>query len=272
VSFPSGAAGLRDSANLLINPECRINQRVFGGGVLAAGAYGYDRWKAGAGGCTLTRTADGKLTLDGVLLQVVEAPELAGQTVTVSLEDPSGDVAVDVAGATGTIGAGSGRRSVTLSLPAGAVGDVIVTLGASAASFARPMLNKGAAPAPFERLPLSVELAMCRRYFAKTFAEAVAPAGHAGYGGSLVTHAIVANAIAAVRWQFPAPMRAVPSVTLYNPAAADAEWSVGGVEAVVSSDIPATAEAVCIGADPAGSPVIAPGTRTAVHAVADAEL
>jgi hypothetical protein len=109
---------LRDTANLLINPECRLNQRVFAGGALAAGAYGFDRWKAGAGGCTLTRAADGTLTLDGTLVQVIEAPGLAGQTVSLSVEDPSGAIAVDVAGASGTISAGPGRRSVTLAVPA----------------------------------------------------------------------------------------------------------------------------------------------------------
>jgi hypothetical protein len=49
---------------------------------------------------------------------VIEAPGLAGQTVSLSVEDPSGAIAVDVAGASGTISAGPGRRSVTLAVPA----------------------------------------------------------------------------------------------------------------------------------------------------------
>jgi hypothetical protein len=113
---------------------------------------------------------------------------------------------------------------------------------------------------------------MCRRYFVKTFTDGVAPAGNAGYAGSLFTHASVANAIPALRWQFPVPMRTAPAVTFFNPAAANGDWSAGGVAAVVSAAIPATADAVCIEGDPGASPVIAAGTRTAVHAVAEAEL
>lgn len=40
--------------NLLINGDFAINQRSFAGGALAAGVYGYDRWKAGTGGCNVT--------------------------------------------------------------------------------------------------------------------------------------------------------------------------------------------------------------------------
>ena len=40
--------------NMLINCGIPINQRGFVGGSLAEGVYGYDRWKAGAGGCNFS--------------------------------------------------------------------------------------------------------------------------------------------------------------------------------------------------------------------------
>jgi hypothetical protein len=113
-------------------------------------------------------------------------------------------------------------------------------------------------------------LALCQRYFAKTFAQGVAPAGNAGFGGALVAHAIVANAIPALRWQYPAPMRAVPALTFYNPSAANAQWSAGGVNAAASGMVPATAEAAVI--QTAAAPTIAAGTMAAIHVTADAEL
>ena len=64
--------------NLIINGQFEINQRGFvSGATLAAGAYGHDRWKAGANGCTYTYTQGTNgitlLTiLEGSLLQVVE--------------------------------------------------------------------------------------------------------------------------------------------------------------------------------------------------------
>ncbi len=40
--------------NLLVNGDMAINQRGFAGGALAAGAYGFDRWKAATGGANLS--------------------------------------------------------------------------------------------------------------------------------------------------------------------------------------------------------------------------
>ena len=272
VAFPCGAAGLHDTRNLLINPEAGVSQRGFAGGPLAAGAYGFDRWKGGPGGCTLTRASDATLTLDGVLVQVVEQPELAGRTVCLSVENPSAALSVAVAGVSGTIPAGSGRRAVALVLPDTATGDVTVILSGSGVSFARPCLNLGPLAAPFERLPAGTTLALCRRYFAKTFAAGVAPAGNAGYGGALLAHAAVANAIPTIRWQYPVPMRAVPVLAFYNPAAADAQWSAGGVDAAASASVPTTADAAAIGVPVGATPTLAAGTPAAIHVTADAEL
>ncbi|MGJ3264186.1 MAG: DUF2793 domain-containing protein [Salinarimonas sp.] len=169
--FPGGLPGIAGGwRNLLINPLCAVNQRGFAGGALAAGAYGFDRWKAGAGGATLARAWEGTLTLTGPLEQVVEAPDLRGETVTLSVEDPSAplDVAigVDPHWASGTIAAGSGRRGVTLQVPWEAVADVTVRITAAAeATFRRVQLEVAPVPGAWERRPLAVEEALCRRYF-----------------------------------------------------------------------------------------------------------
>lgn len=57
VSLPASAwARETPQPNLLINGDFQVNQRSFAGGALAAGAYGYDRWKAHAGGANLSRS------------------------------------------------------------------------------------------------------------------------------------------------------------------------------------------------------------------------
>ena len=61
--------------NLLVNAGFLVNQRRFAGGPLAAGVYGFDRWKAGPGGCTLNRAADGTITLAGAVEQVVDVAQ-----------------------------------------------------------------------------------------------------------------------------------------------------------------------------------------------------
>ena len=150
VAFPNGTQGGGGSGNLLINADFSVNQRVFAGGSLAAGAYGFDRWKAGAGGCSLTRVDD-TVTLTGPLVQVVERPSLGDAVVTLSVENPTGSLTVSVGGVAGTITAGAGRRSVTLTMPSAATGDIVVSVTGSGVSFARPVLNRGATPERFQR-------------------------------------------------------------------------------------------------------------------------
>ncbi|HEY8606636.1 MAG TPA: hypothetical protein VIM12_05920 [Noviherbaspirillum sp.] len=67
--------------NVLINSNFGENKRAVSGTVtLAAGAYGHDRWKAGAAGCTYTFSNSGGVTTlnitAGSLIQVIEGEQL----------------------------------------------------------------------------------------------------------------------------------------------------------------------------------------------------
>jgi hypothetical protein len=220
VSFPQGVTGLSGGGglgiNMLTNAELLINQRVFAGGALAAGVYGFDRWKAGTGGCTLTRASNGTITLTGPLIQVIEAPGLAGTQVTFSVENPTSTLTVDIAGASGTITAGSGRRSLTLTVPVGATGNVTVTLSGTAVSFARAMLTVGSSALTFQRVPIAMELAICQRYFCKTYESAVAP-GAITLNGSIAANPAYSGVGGVMfNFVFPARMRATPTITVYS--------------------------------------------------------
>ncbi|SOE17810.1 uncharacterized protein DUF2793 [Hoeflea halophila] len=164
VAFPavSGAVG----GDYLINGDFSINQRGFAGGALADGNFGFDRWKAvGASSLSLS---GGSLTLaSGKIRQVIEAPELAGETVVVSLDDPTGDIAVELGSASGTIPAGSGRQAVRLTLGGGDSGNVALSLSAVAGSvgFARVKLELAPVASRWRSRRAGEELFLCQRYY-----------------------------------------------------------------------------------------------------------
>ncbi len=201
--------------NMLINCGVPINQRGFAGGALAAGAYGYDRWKAGTGGCNVTINATtGVFThTSGPLQQIVEAPQLAwGQPLTISVENPSGSISVSVGGATGTITAGSGRRGVTLT-PSGS-GNLTVQLTASGVTYARPKLERGSAASPFVVRPQALEVALCQRYYQKSYNLATTPGTVTNEGRVAWGSANLTNSLNRAYVTFKCVMRAPPAVVL----------------------------------------------------------
>ncbi|MBB4305046.1 hypothetical protein GGD81_004114 [Rhodobium orientis] len=221
-------AGLR---NLLINGDFAVNQRGFAGGALAAGSYGHDRWKAGAGGADYS-VAAGVVTLaSGSLVQVIEDPGLAGETVTVSVDDPSADITVDVAGTGATIFAGSGRRGATVTLDAGATGEVTLSLSASGASFRRVQLETGALATPFERRPVGLEQMLCARYY--TTSVPFASSGYASSAGQTSPSWTTAPPTTA--------LRAAPAVTVH--VFASANLDVGSADVLATDLLGATLQA-----------------------------
>ncbi|MGE8252815.1 MAG: hypothetical protein ACN6RE_09150 [Stenotrophomonas sepilia] len=201
--------------NLLINCGVPINQRGFAGGSLAAGAYGYDRWKAGAGGCNVSINATtGVFThTSGAIQQIVEAPQQAwGQALTFSVESPTGTLSVSVGGATGTITAGSGRRSVTVT-PAGS-GHMTVQITASGATYSRPQLERGSSATAFDVRPWAVEFALCQRYYEKSYNSNMAP-GTADRTGSYRCGILNGFFLSAGSIPFAVQKRGAPAIAVY---------------------------------------------------------
>ena len=90
VSFTQGAVITPVGQNLAINGDFQVNQRGFAGGALAAGVYGYDRWKGGTAGATLTRSGLVVTLSAGGITQIVEPAvfgevSLAGRSVSISV-------------------------------------------------------------------------------------------------------------------------------------------------------------------------------------------
>lgn len=209
--------------NMLINCNVPIiNQDVFAGGAMAAGAYGYDMWKAGTGGCNVSiNLTTGVFThTSGSLQQIVESPANAwGSPLTLSVSNPSGNISVSIGGATGTITAGSGRRSVTVT-PTGS-GNMTVQLTATGVTYSLPKLERGSVATPFAYRPVEQELAMCLRHYEKSFNQAIPPAPNsaAAFASGMMLDYVFAGLTYRKFVACKVPKRAAGSVTIFNPQA-----------------------------------------------------
>lgn len=175
VSLPNTPGGTGPANNLLVNGSFALNQRGFAGGSLGAGSYGFDRWKAGTAGASLTR-ASGVLTLaSGAIQQVIE-PEIfelgaiGGQSLTVSLDHVAGAaITVSAFGADMVLDDVGGRPAATFAIPGGHEGTVTVMLAAPAGSaqLARVKAEIGDTATPYLPRPLPQEEMLAYRYFKK---------------------------------------------------------------------------------------------------------
>lgn len=135
-------------------------------------------------------------------------------------------------------------------------------------------LEAGSSATAFERISFAAAMVECQRHYCKTFPYATAPAQNAGLTGALygLDNGNGAANGAAIGWQFPTSMRATPTLTLYNPSAANAQMR----SVTTSFDLTATA-ASNVGTN--GTGILATSTLSssianvaAIHAQADAGL
>ncbi len=90
----------------------------------------------------------------------------------------------------------------------------------------RIQLEIGSIATEFERRPFSTELALCQRYYQKSFLQGTAPAQSAGDDGTVLYRVQVdgTGGEGCVFITFPVSMRAAPGITFYNPGAANSLW------------------------------------------------
>ena len=188
-------AGFR---NRILNGAFSVNQRGYAsGGALAANAYGFDRWRAGSGGCTMTFTAgipDTLVTITaGSLVQIVEAANVEGGTYTLSWSGTAqgrfyqGSAPAYVASPVTISGLASGTQ-IAIEFSGGTLGTV--------------QLEPGSMRTPYERRLAGIDLALCQRYLFTGSTTLFRANSSGAFAGGMTIYS------------FPVTMRAAPSIAV----------------------------------------------------------
>lgn len=188
-----------------------------------------------------------------------------------------------ISNGTFTIGSSGSVFNTSFAVPVNATTgiEVVLTVGITSGSAQAVMLNNvqleaGSVATPFEVIPYDEELRKCQRYYEKSFPQAVTPAQNAGFSGSFQFAQCVAAgvSISSIYIPFKCTKYATPTVTLYNPQAANALIR----NKSVSLDFSATtvfndgADNGIMISGTAPSGVAAAGNQCIIHWVAESEL
>jgi hypothetical protein len=228
ISFPNAPDLTPPGQNILINGDFQINQRAFAGGALAAGVYGYDRWKGATGGAVVSRSGYAVTLTSGAVSQTIEpdvfgVASFASGAWTISAAAlTGGDLTVTFGGATATLSAGAGIRSATLTTGAGDVGSLAlkIAVASGAPVLQRLKLEQGARATPWQVRPRPQEQLLCMRYYETSAPAGQNPATYAPGAGNGSIYAISdpgAGSVTVTR--LVAPKRATPTVTIRDGAA-----------------------------------------------------
>ena len=149
----------------------------------------------------------------------------------------------------------------------GATGATSV-VGTSGATFyiTGVQLEKGSTATPFEFRSIGQELALCQRYFCKTFNQSTAPAQNAGNQGS-IAFVSQSTVLWDAMWRFPVEMRAPPTATSFSTNAANSNWSLNTDTPIASLINIGTTGLICRASSPSGV-----GRGYSIHITATAEL
>lgn len=192
--------------NKIINGNFGLNQRAVAGTVvLAAGVYGHDRFKAGVGGCTYTFATSANVTTltitAGTLRQVIEGANLRSGTHILSWTGTAtARVDAGAYGASGITGTAVGGTNQTIEFATGTVSLV--------------QYEQGSVATPFELRPIGTELALCQRYYEKSYDLATVP-------GTITNTSAHEFTSAATTWYLTGTIkylqkRSTPTIVIYS--------------------------------------------------------
>jgi hypothetical protein len=205
-AISDGTLGQFGHRNKIHNNNFTVNQRAVSGTVtLAAGAYGHDRWKAGAGGCTYTFATVANVTTltisAGTLMQVIEGANLlSGTHILTWTGTATARVDSGSYGASGLTGTATGGTNQTIEFATGTVSKV--------------QYEPGSVATPFGLRPIWTELALCQRYYEKSYDTGIAPGAISSSGAVYLINETATNTVGNI--SYAVPKRADPTLTIYN--------------------------------------------------------
>ena len=159
-----------------------------------------------------------------------------------------------------------------IAIPAGATTGIEVVFSGGALTNGNTLtirdvqLELGSYVSPIEPIPYAKELQACHRYYVKTFDDQTAPAQNAGITNAANARATVTAQPIQFNWCLPETMRVTPTVTTYNPTAANANWYANPTSPTVA--VIAGTEVISI----FGTTNTLAGNGYYIHVTASAEL
>jgi hypothetical protein len=187
--YPALATNQFGFRNKIINGDFRINQRGYVSAAnLASGAYGFDRWKSNFTNTTLTFTSAPQgqsLTINsgGGIEQVIERENMPAGTYILTWTGTATGRVYN----TGATPPSYAASPITVTLDGTANVEVEFTASGGTRTLQNVQLEAGSVASAFERRPIGTELALCQRYYEKSFPINFAPAN--GGANSFATNA-----------------------------------------------------------------------------------
>jgi hypothetical protein len=229
-----GTANSLGMRNILFDADFRINQRGYvSAATLAAGAYGHDRFKAGASGGDYSFTQLNSSTQITIasgksLIQVVEDKNVVGGSYVLSWTGTAlARVGVNSATPSGTF-------VVSPILITGQTAGTTMSVEFNAGTLNTAQLELGTVATPFERRPIGLELALCQRYYEQSL-------GLSNLTGTRACAAITTTSL--IGFVFVTQKRAAPTVVLFSRSGAANTVS----RIITGADVAGSSTAAAIG-------------------------
>jgi hypothetical protein len=237
---------------------------------ISSGAYTVDRWKATATGATVTGQQvagslsqqynyrfTGAASTTGIYfeqrIEAANCQDLAGGTATISVNlansllttvtwyadyaNSTNNFAstTSISSGTFTINSTLTRYSATFNVPSAATTGIVITfyVGAQTSgtwTLGAAQIEKGSTATSFDYRPYGTELALCQRYYQKSYKQSVVPGTAAVYdSGNMINSywsASNAGTLGGCSVGLPVTMRSAGTLTVYDQLGASAKVSV----------------------------------------------
>lgn len=236
----------------IINGNFVVNQRVYvSNATLASGAYGHDRWKAGAGGGDYTFTQLASSTLitikaNKTLIQVIEDKNVIGGTYTLSWEGTS-QARFGIDSATP-----SGAYAVSPITITTQTAGTVMSVEFNAGTLGKVQLNVGNVALPFQPKSFDEELRACKIY------HCAIPVYHVIRSSTVTTNTLTFD------FNIPNEMRTIPTLTS---GAYGTDWKILAIDG--ATDLSFTS--IALSSNSTSKRVTFVATKTS-HAVTDGVL